>query len=69
MAPKIWIIKKDGMPVRMIEARPGLKTYSGIISRVGEKSIWTLRKDGSERLHREYDGRLPCIYASYAPAK
>lgn len=67
MSLTLWVIDKDGFPLRKIEARPGLKTYAGVISRVSEKSIWTLRKDGTERLHRAYDGRLPSIYKSYAP--
>ena len=68
MAPNLWIITKDGTTLRKIEARVGLKTYSGIITRVSEKSIWVRGKDGVERCKREYDGRLPCIYQSYAPA-
>jgi hypothetical protein len=66
-APKLWIINKDSMPIRQIEARPGLKTYAGRISRVSEKSIWTIDRRGNEQLHRECDGRLPSIYQSYAP--
>jgi hypothetical protein len=69
MAPNIWIIRKDGTTVRQIEARPGLKTYSGVITRVSDKSIWTQRPGGNERLWRTYDGQLPAIYQSYAPAK
>jgi hypothetical protein len=65
----VWVIRKDGTTIRKIEAREGLKTYAGVVSRVSEKSIWTLRKDGTERLHRAYDGRLPGVYQSYAPAK
>lgn len=68
MAPKLWVIRKDGTTVRKIEARVGLKTYCGEIIRISQSSVWTQRKDGSEWLHRTYDGRLPCIYQSYAPA-
>lgn len=63
----LWVIDKDGMPLRKIKARVGLKTYSGPIIKVSDKSIWTQSKDGNVKLHRAYDGRLPSIYQSYAP--
>lgn len=66
MALTLWVINRDGMPLRKIEARVGLKTYSGTITRVSEKSIWTTN-NGRERLHRAHDGRLPSVYQSYAP--
>jgi hypothetical protein len=67
-APNLWVITKDGVLVRKIKARIGLRTYAGVITRVSPASIWTKTDDNAEeRLHRRYDGRLPSVYQSYAP--
>ncbi len=68
MSLNLWVIKRDGTPIRKIKARPGLKTTRGVITRISEKSIWVRRSDGEICCVRSYDGRLPSIYQSYAPA-
>lgn len=61
MAPNLHITDKEGFSKGMIKARVGLITSAGVITRVSNASIWTQSKNGSERLHRSYDGRLPSI--------
>ena len=51
-----------------IEARIGLKTLAGPIVRMTDQTIRTTRADGTEHMHRIYDGRLPGVYQSYAKA-
>jgi hypothetical protein len=40
----VWVIRKDGTTIRKIEAREGLKTYAGVVSRVSEKSAQRQRR-------------------------
>lgn len=59
MALMLRVINKEGIILGALEARVGLHTNAGTITRVSEKSIWTKTRDGYERLHRAYDGHMP----------
>lgn len=61
------VIDRDGFVLGKIPARVGLKTYHGEVIRLTPKGVWCRDDEGHEQLYRECDGRLPCIYKSYAP--
>jgi hypothetical protein len=61
------VIDREGIVLGFIPARVGLKTYSGEVTRISEKSVWCQGKSGAVQMYRESDGRLPCVYKSYAP--
>lgn len=44
-----------------LEAREGLYTTAGKITRVSDKSVWAAGKSGVEQMYRKHDGRLPSI--------
>jgi hypothetical protein len=64
---ELAVIDKDGFVKGWVEVRKGLRTDLGDVSRWTEKSVWTIGKNlEHEVLHRKYDGRMPCVYVSYA---
>lgn len=64
---KLKVIDREGFVLGFIDARVGLKTYSGEVTRVSDKSVWCKGSNGIVQMYREHDGRLPCVYKSYAP--
>lgn len=58
MSPKLRITNREGFVLGSLEARVGLQTSAGEITRVSEKSIWTRTRDGYARMHRAYDGHM-----------
>ena len=64
---KLHVIDRDGFTVGHVPVRIGLNTRDGKVSRFTDKTVWTV-KDGAEKMHRAYDGCLPVLYQSYAPA-
>ena len=64
---QLKIIDREGFVLGVIPARVGLKTYYGVVTRVSDKSVWCKGSNGIVQMYREHDGRLPCVYKSYAP--
>ena len=65
---RLHVIDKDGNVLGSIACRVGLKTYAGPITRHTDKTVWTLSRSGIELKHRKYDGNMPSVYKSNAPA-
>jgi hypothetical protein len=64
----LHVIDKQGFPVGRIMARVGLKTYSGVITRLTPKGIEVTPEGGYPRVIRAHCN-LPSIYKSYAPRR
>lgn len=61
MPLKLHVINGQAVSIGRLEARKGLQTTYGEITRFTEKTVWTRGKSGVEMMHRAYDGRLPSI--------
>lgn len=60
------VTDKDSMFVGKVEARVGLKTQAGTITRMTDKTIWCVGKSGFETMYRLYDGRPPSVSRRFA---
>ncbi|AFU88595.1 hypothetical protein CcrSwift_gp277 [Caulobacter phage CcrSwift] len=61
---RIRVIDRDGFMQGWVDARVGLPTYSGPVTRWTEKgSFWTTGSDGEERLWKA-GNHQPCVYKS-----
>lgn len=65
---RMHVIDRDGFVLGSVPCKVGLQTYAGKVTRHTDKTVWTMGKDGIEQMHRAYDGRLPSVYKSHAPA-
>ncbi len=65
---RLHVIDRDGFTVGHMPVKIGINTREGRVTRFTEKTVWTLSKDGIEKMHRAYDGCLPVVYRSNAPA-
>lgn len=62
---RLHIIDREGNHLGYITPFVGLKTRAGVISRMTQKTIWTVNGSKSENAYRAYD-RLPSVYQSEA---
>ena len=61
---RLHVIDRESRCIGYTEARPGLKTTWGVVTRVSKKSVWARDGNGPEKLHRQQNGHLPSVYRS-----
>lgn len=63
----LQVADKDSMIIGKVQARVGLVTQAGKISRFTEKTIWCIgKKSGLEHMYRKCDGPLPSVSRHFA---
>lgn len=58
---KLGVVDRESVFIGTVDARVGLVTREGRISRMTEKTIWCVGKSGVERMFRGSDGRMPSV--------
>lgn len=58
---KLGVVDRESVFIGTVEARVGLVTREGAISRMTDKTIWCVGKSGVERMFRSTDGRMPSV--------
>lgn len=58
---KLGVVDRESIFIGKVEARLGLVTREGKISRMTDKTVWCVGKSGLERMFRSTDGRMPSV--------